>query len=118
MSRSGAAKSVVWDPRFHERVGRPLTAIESVLVFGARVVCDFNPSSALVRIFEEVDVGALVKPVMPRFGPQADCRSSGRRRSFGERDAEPLDRATRVLGHRALTERLRSLPGRAAMSRL
>jgi len=46
---------------------RNLTAIKRILVICARLVRDLNSSSALVRVFEEVDIRALVEPVMSRF---------------------------------------------------
>ena len=62
MSRSGAVSGKTGQCDVYLR---RLTAIECVLVICASLVCDLNSSPRLVRVFEEVDIGTLVEPMMP-----------------------------------------------------
>ena len=43
-----------------------LTAVKSILVFGAWVIRNLDPSPTVVGIFKKVHIGALVEAVMAR----------------------------------------------------
>ncbi len=46
--------------------GGALTPVECVLIVAARVVCDLYARPPLIGVLEEVDIRALIEPVVPR----------------------------------------------------